>query len=59
MSSSPQTADIKLSGTSGATVDTRVKLKYDLSNASSLEYLGQPTTLDGSTSGGGSISRAR
>ncbi len=54
-----QNADIKLSGGCHATVDTKGKLVYELSSASSLKYLGDPTTLDGSTSGASSISRGR
>ena len=52
-----QNADVKLSGAGHATVDVRGKLKYELNSASSLKYLGEPMTLDGSKSGGSSISR--
>ena len=54
-----QNADVKISGAGHATIDVRGKLKYDLYSASSLKYLGKPTTLDGSKSGGSSISRGR
>jgi eukaryotic-like serine/threonine-protein kinase len=52
-----QNAEINLSGASHASVNTRGQLKYDLSSSSSLKYLGDPKTLDGSKSGGASISR--
>ena len=35
------------------------KLKYELDSTSSLKYLGDPTILDGSKSGGSLISRGR
>jgi eukaryotic-like serine/threonine-protein kinase len=54
-----QNADIELSGACHASVDVRGKLKYELSSASSLKYLGDPKTLDGSKSGVSSISRGR
>jgi serine/threonine protein kinase len=54
-----QTADVRLSGASNSTIDARVQLRYDVSSASSLKYLGDPSTLDGSTSSGSSISRGR
>jgi eukaryotic-like serine/threonine-protein kinase len=54
-----QNADVTLSEAGHATVDIRGKLKYELNSASSLRYLGEPTTLDGSKSGGSSIARGR
>jgi hypothetical protein len=54
-----QTADVKLSGASSGTIETRVKLKYDLTSTSSLRYLGDPATVEGTKSGFSSISRQR
>jgi serine/threonine-protein kinase len=54
-----QTADVELSGASSGTIDARVKLKYELSSLSSLKYLGNPPTLEGTKTGGSSISHAR
>ena len=54
-----QSADVKLSGAGHATVHVRGRLKYELNSASSLKYLGDPLTLDGSISGGSSISQGR
>jgi hypothetical protein len=54
-----QNAEVKLSGASHATVDARSKLLYDVSSGSSLNYLGDPPKLNGTKSGGSSISRAR
>ena len=54
-----QNAEVKLSGASHASVDARVKLKYELSSASSLTYQGEPSSLEGKKSGGSSISRKR
>jgi len=52
-----QTAEVKLSGASSGTVDARVTLKYELSSASSLKYLGNPRAVEGTKSGFSSISR--
>jgi hypothetical protein len=54
-----QNAEVELSGASRATIDAKGKLKYDLSSASSLKYLGEPKTLEGSKTGASSISRRR
>jgi serine/threonine-protein kinase len=54
-----QTAEVNLSGASSGTVDARVDLKYDLSSASSLRYIGNPSTLKGTKAGGSSISRQK
>jgi hypothetical protein len=54
-----QSADVKISGAGHATIDVRRKLKYELNSASTLTYLGDPSTVDGSNSGGSSISRGR
>jgi serine/threonine-protein kinase len=54
-----QAAAVDLSGQSHATVDARVKLKYELSSHSHLEYLGDPSTLEGRKSGGATISHRR
>ena len=54
-----QNAEVKLSGASHATVDARGKLKYELSSASSLNYVGDPATLEGTKSGASSIVRSR
>jgi Putative auto-transporter adhesin, head GIN domain len=54
-----QNADVKVSGASHASVDARGKLKYELSSASSLKYLGDPATLEGTKSGASSIVRSR
>jgi hypothetical protein len=52
-----QNAEVTLSGASHATVDARGKLKYELSSASSLKYVGEPAALEGTKSGASSISR--
>jgi eukaryotic-like serine/threonine-protein kinase len=54
-----QNAQVKLSGASHATIDARSKLLYDVSSGSSLKFLGNPPTVEGTKSGGSSISRAR
>jgi hypothetical protein len=54
-----QNAEVKLSGASHATVDVRGKLTYEAHSASSLKYLGNPAKLEGTKSGGSSISQAR
>ena len=54
-----QNAEIKLSGGCHATVDVKSKLKYELSSASNLTYLGDPSSLGGAKSGASSISRRR
>jgi eukaryotic-like serine/threonine-protein kinase len=53
-----QNAAVKLSGASHATVDARGKLTYELSSASTLKYMGDPATLEGTKSGASSISRS-
>jgi hypothetical protein len=50
-------ADINLSGASRATVNLDGRLDADLSGASHLEYLGEPTLSNLETSGGSSVSR--
>jgi serine/threonine-protein kinase len=54
-----QTADVTLSGASNATVNPKQKLMYHVSSASNLKYKGEPSTIDGSKSGGASVSHAR
>ncbi len=49
--------DISLSGASGATVNLDGRLDADLSGASHLDYIGQPTLGDLDTSGGSSVSK--
>ena len=51
-----KTAEVKLSGVSHATINATVSLNYTLSSGSHLHYLGNPPTLDGTTSGGARIS---
>jgi hypothetical protein len=53
-----RSGDIKLSGASRATVNLSGTLDADLSGASTLEYLGNPTMGDISTSGASSIQEA-
>ena len=50
-------ADVKLSGASGATVNLDGRLDADLSGASRLNYIGEPTMGDIHTSGGSSVSK--
>jgi serine/threonine-protein kinase len=52
-----QTADVKLTGSSHATIDARVKLTYDLSSVSRLRYLGDPKDVTGKKSGASTVSR--
>ncbi len=52
-----QTADVKLTGASHATIDARGKLTYDLSSISHLKYVGNPTAVSGKKSGASTISR--
>jgi serine/threonine-protein kinase len=52
-------ADVKLSGISQAAVDVRGRLNYDLSSGSRLKYLGDPSTVKGTKSGGSTISPRR
>ena len=54
-----QNLDIEVSGAGRASVNASGQLKYEVSSSSSLKYLGNPKTLDGSTSGGSSISKGR
>jgi len=50
-------ADVKLSGASGATVNLDGRLDADLSGASRLRYIGEPTMGDIDTSGGSTLSK--
>ena len=50
-------ADVKLSGASGATVNLDGRLDANLSGASKLSYIGEPTMGDVRTSGGSSVSK--
>ncbi|MFC1969722.1 head GIN domain-containing protein [Chloroflexota bacterium] len=50
-------ADVKLSGASGATVNLDGRLDANLSGASRLSYIGEPTMGDIDTSGGSSVSK--
>jgi Putative auto-transporter adhesin, head GIN domain len=54
-----QNAEVTLSEASHATVDTGGKLKYELTSASTLKYMGDPATLEGTKSGAASIVRSR
>jgi serine/threonine-protein kinase len=54
-----QTADVKLTGSSHATIDARAKLTYDLSSVSHLRYLGEPKELSGKKSGASTVSRGK
>ena len=49
--------DVKLSGASGATVNLDGRLDANLSGASKLSYIGEPTMGDVRTSGGSSVSK--
>jgi hypothetical protein len=50
-------ADVRLSGASGATVKLDGRLDANLSGASRLSYIGEPTMGDIHTSGGSSVSK--
>jgi hypothetical protein len=50
-------ADVKLSGASGATVNLDGRLDANLSGASKLRYTGEPTMGDIDTSGGSTLSK--
>jgi hypothetical protein len=50
-------ADVTLSGASGATVNLDGRLDADLSGASKLSYIGEPTMGDIHTSGGSAVSK--
>ena len=50
-------ADVKLSGASQATVNLDGRLDADLSGASHLEYIGEPTMGVMTTSGASTVSR--
>lgn len=52
-------ADVRLSGGSGATVDVRKSLKYDLTSGSHLEYSGEPSTVTGNKPKSATIQRKR
>lgn len=50
-------ADVTLSGASRATINLDARLDGDLSGASYLLYLGNPTTVDVNTSGGSTVEK--
>jgi len=50
-------ADVTLSGASRGTVNLDGRLDADLSGASKLSYIGEPTMGDINTSGGSTLSR--
>jgi serine/threonine-protein kinase len=52
-------ADVTLTGASGATVDAKQSLKYTISSASTLNYLGTPASLTGSKTSGATIRQQR
>ena len=52
-----QTAEVKLTGSSHATIDARAKLNYDLSSVSHLKCLGAPRDVAGKKSGASTVSR--
>lgn len=50
-------ADVKLSGASSAIIDVIDDLAYDISGASTLKYVSEPTNIGGSSSGGSTIKK--
>ena len=54
-----EAAEVVLAGASNATVRVKNLLNYDLSSASRLEYLGEPTIGQAKRTGASSVSRQR
>ncbi len=52
-------ADVELSGASHAAIRVKDLLNYDVSSASHLEYLGEPTIKRAEKSGASSVSHRR
>jgi len=50
-------ANVELSGSSNATINTKSKLDYNASGASRLDYLGNPSIGKNQTSGGSAATR--
>ena len=54
-----EAADVVLSGASSATIRVKGLLNYDVSAASRLDYLGEPTIGQAKKTGASSVSRRR
>ena len=52
-------ADVEVSGASNASIRVKTLLNYDVSSASRLEYLGEPTIQRAEKTGASSVSRRR